>query len=337
MDQMAEMVETMGKRLQTRRIGHANMFVKHDGLEESVGFYRDVVGLEVVRREPEIAAALLSCGQTHHDVAVVEVAEEARLGADGSVQIAASRARKTGMNHFGWETNNEADLVEAHAFAMERGIKIHKAVDHQISRSLYVFDPDGHLNEWYADIMADWRRVLNPEETHLVTTTWEVGNDTPKTEQLFHVDPPIVRDAAAVFHPLGFSHSVIVARNFERMLEHYVEFAGLQDIYPGNDDIRFLGGSLGKLDLVLVRRNDEQPSGIHHISFLVESEADLAASIEALMASGFTAEKEIDAPHKRSVFVRDPDDMLIEFHVPRSGAYPGVEALAGDPAAPYVV
>lgn len=248
-----------------------------------------------------------------------------------------SQARKPGMNHFGWETTNEEELVAAHDFALERGIKIHKTVDHQISRSLYVFDPDGHLNEWYADIMADWRRVLNPDETDLVTTTWNVGSGEPKTDRLYHENPPIVRDDQAVFHPLGFTHSVIVARNFERMLEHYTEFGGLTDIYPGNEDVRFLGGSVGKLDLVLVRRSDDLSPGVHHISFRVESEADLASSVERLAKRGIVPERIVDAAHKYGIFLRDPDDMLVEFQVPREGAYPAAAAREDITAAIYGV
>src|SRR5579872_4615226 len=124
-----------------RRLAHANIFVGQ--LERSLDFYHDVCGLEMVGTEPGIRAGFLTNGNTHHDIGCVEVATTARIGRDGHVQVPKGRGRQPGMNHFGWEMECEADLVDAYRRARDAGLKIHRTVDHQISHSIYLFDPDG--------------------------------------------------------------------------------------------------------------------------------------------------------------------------------------------------
>ena len=60
-----------GIKFRPRRLGHVNLTVSD--LERSMAFYTRVLGIEEVRREPDIKAGFLSNGNTHHDVALVEV------------------------------------------------------------------------------------------------------------------------------------------------------------------------------------------------------------------------------------------------------------------------
>src|SRR5688572_20971671 len=89
-----------------RRLAHANLYVRD--LEESERFYVDVCGLNVVFREPAIHAIFLSNGSSHHDVAIMEVSRDAKPG-DGE-----RRRAKPGLNHLGFEMENEKALVDAY-------------------------------------------------------------------------------------------------------------------------------------------------------------------------------------------------------------------------------
>ena len=61
---------TQAVRFRPRRLGHANLWV--GDLEATSGFYNRVLGLEEVRREPEITASFLSNGNTHHDLGLLQ-------------------------------------------------------------------------------------------------------------------------------------------------------------------------------------------------------------------------------------------------------------------------
>lgn len=61
-------------------------------MEDSVDFYLNVCGLTLVFREPGIQTVLLSNGDSHHDIALMGVSAEARIGA-GRAGPGAARTR----------------------------------------------------------------------------------------------------------------------------------------------------------------------------------------------------------------------------------------------------
>lgn len=310
-----------------RRLTHANIFVGN--LERSLDFYINVCGLEDVGREPGIRAGFVSNGNTHHDVGCVEVAAHARVGRDGHVQVPKGRGREPGMNHYGWELANEVELVEAHRRARAVGLKIHRTVDHQISRSVYVFDPDGGLHEFYADETKDWRRILKGGDLDLITGHWNPGEPAPSAEPKYDASPKLRRVPNAVFHGQRIVHAVMIARNFPRMRRFFAEVAGLKQMYEAKDhSFVCYAGKAGRYDLALFQAKPGQRHGLHHYSFEVESEADLDAGEAALRRRGGTVELSLDLKSKRSVFVRDPDGILVELCRPRTVDFAEIEAAA---------
>jgi catechol 2,3-dioxygenase len=152
-------------RFHPRRLGHANLFVSD--LDRSMRFYHAVCGLEEVRREPAIRIGFLSNGNTHHDVGLVQSSTARRVGRGGFVMSRGDR-RATGLNHLGFEMENEAELVEAYRRTTACGVEIDRTVDHLISRSVYLPDPEGNVLEFYADVTKDWRSIFCPEREDLV-------------------------------------------------------------------------------------------------------------------------------------------------------------------------
>ena len=300
-----------------RRIGHANLFVGE--LERSMHFYNRVAGFEEVFREPHMPAGFLSNGNTHHDLGLIQVQKgEQVVGRDGHVQIPTGRGIEAGLNHFGWEMECEQDLADAHSRAAEAGLDVHRKVDHQISHSIYVFDPDGNLNEFYADMMEDWRQVFHGSEGEAITGGWDPESGDHLTEGLYHENFELRRVDDALIHPVRFTSAVLLTKNFEAMVDFYSEVAGLDVKHrtPDGTIICFAGPKANHgVDISLVKQSGEP--AVHHYSYEVATEDELDRAETALADAGVAIDKKIDHATKRSVFVRDPDDMLCEFFVPR--------------------
>jgi catechol 2,3-dioxygenase len=319
-----------------RRLGHANLFVS--ALERSMAFYNKVAGLEEVRREPGIAAGFLTNGNTHHDVGMIQVTTEARTGVGGHMQIPRGRGKEPGLNHLGWEMENEAELVAAYRRALEAGVRIHRRANHQISHSIYVFDPDGNLNEFYADALKDWRSIFNPSRDDLVTSEWEVDTIAePDREPKYDTNPDLRKVPDAVLHPLRIASAVRVARNYPRMVDFYHEVGGLTPRrIQGRPEASVLAGKLGRPDLVIFPKADGLEAGLHHVTFELALESDIASASDRLRSAGVAIELEIDNEDKRSLFLRDPDGLRLEFCCRRRE---GIGSFAGQPKhlAPFYV
>ena len=119
------------------RLGHVVMNVTD--LEASIDFYTKVVGLEVVARGRDGTVAFLSLGRQHHDLALAQRATGARPTPD-----------QPGLVHMAWRLDDFAALQAAHAELSEAGIAI-EPIQHNITNSLYMRDPDGHVVELYCD------------------------------------------------------------------------------------------------------------------------------------------------------------------------------------------
>ncbi len=129
-------------------LGHVVFYVRD--LERSLGFYADVVGLEVKGRLFNNRAVLLSGGRTHHELLLIQVGE-----APGPL-----KGRRIGLYHVGWKVGESLDALRA---ARDRcnaaDWPIQGMSDHTVSQSLYLQDPDGNEVELFVDDPdIDWRQ-----------------------------------------------------------------------------------------------------------------------------------------------------------------------------------
>jgi catechol 2,3-dioxygenase len=332
---MPDTLEKTAARFAPRRLGHANLFV--GALDRSMRFYVDVCGIEEVRREPGIAAGFLSNGNTHHDVGLMQASGEVRLGRGGHVQVSSGRGHAAGLNHFGWEMDTEAALVAAWKRAKAANVEIHRLTDHQLSHSVYLFDPEGNLHEFYADSLKDWRSIFNPSRDDLISGDWNPEAAAPMQEPNWDPHPERRRVEDAVFHPVRISHAGLVVQDLERMRRFFTEVGGLEPVEGGEAEgiVLLRGFAAAGPSLALIAARDGAAPGLHHASYEVADEEELLASERAAREKGVEIELILDRPAKRSVFVRDPDRMLIEFFARRDGAR---EDLTRAPAAlrPYL-
>jgi catechol 2,3-dioxygenase len=225
------------------------------------------------------------------------------------------------MHHFSLELENERDLVDGFHQAREAGFTFDVTLSADVSRSCYGNDPDGNRFEVYADVKPDWRS----QRSGVVAgdnVRWTPGETEPVTESCYPVDPEIIVVSDAIFHPKRVSHVVLVAKDYAAMVQHYTALIGLHPLLGGIDDhYVVLGGSLGEETLTLVRSDGRRTPGLHHFGMEIADEAEFDAANARLRASGYQAEFEIDHSTRHSLYMRDPNNQLIQFYVNRSVDY----------------
>ena len=145
------------------RIGHVNLKVAD--LDRSLAFYEGVLGFKVTKRIGD-QAAFLAYGDYHHDICVNTW--ESRNGSQPAKGT-------TGLFHLAIVYSTRALLRDAYLRLVAAGIAIDNAVDHGVSESLYLRDPDQNGVELYWDRPAEvwWgdagelkmtHRPIDPEE-----------------------------------------------------------------------------------------------------------------------------------------------------------------------------
>jgi catechol 2,3-dioxygenase-like lactoylglutathione lyase family enzyme len=118
------------------RLNHAVLYVRD--VEESVAFYRDVLGFRRVDMTPDGfagAAFLQAPGSTNdHDLGLFEIGEAAGASLAGRATV--------GLYHLAWELETLDDL-EAVAQKLSAAGALVGASDHGTTKSLYGRDPNG--------------------------------------------------------------------------------------------------------------------------------------------------------------------------------------------------
>ena len=121
-------------------LGHVVFYVKD--LEQSLAFYRDLLGFKEVGRIFNGAAAALTSGRTHHELLLIQVGD-----APGPPS-----GRHRGLYHIGFKVGNNLDELRAAKRELEQAaVTIDGMSDHTVSQSLYLRDPDGNEVELYVD------------------------------------------------------------------------------------------------------------------------------------------------------------------------------------------
>jgi catechol 2,3-dioxygenase len=300
-----------------RRLVHANLFVSD--LERSMTFYQKVCGLREVFREEAIQAGFLSNGNTHHDLALMQASGQKRVGRDGFVQLDGGRGTKAGLNHFGFEMENERALVEAFKRARDAGVKVDRTADHQISRSAYLSDPDGNVLEFYADATDDWKEVFKSAGGGLITGAWDPGSIEGDTRRKYRTKPEFKSAAGAAFKPRRIRHAVLAVEKFDEAVKFYEDVIGLSRLAARDGYVSF-AGTTGGYDIGILRAGPEVPRGLHHLGFEMSSEDDMNAAISALEQLGIQPAGRRDDAGRLSVAISDPDGIRLEFFFDRMPA-----------------
>lgn len=142
----------MSENENNRPVGWGHAVLKVRSLERSERFYTEDIGFRVVGRRAGMC--FLSLGRQHHDLALYEAGPRALMPGAGNL----------GVVHLAFAMESENALREFYAFLKGRA-QILGAVDHVVSRSFYITDPDGYIIEFYADAPhEEWHDIPNPFE-----------------------------------------------------------------------------------------------------------------------------------------------------------------------------
>src|SRR5256712_3650938 len=124
------------------------------GLEVSPRFWTEIMGFRCVaelkpipgRQRPKMRfySGLDAQGEvTHHDLALAEVPQ-----ADGSAGAHREpwdmQPRRVGLNHVAIAWPDRESWLKQVAFLQEKGVPFHRRVNHGMTHSVYISDPDGH-------------------------------------------------------------------------------------------------------------------------------------------------------------------------------------------------
>ena len=126
-------------------LGHVVIKVRNQ--EKAEAFYNGVLGLPIAARLEAMKMTFFSLGN-HHDFAIAAVGDDASAAPDQS----------PGLMHVAFKIGNSLDeLREAKAYLESAGIRAFP-MDHEVSQSLYLDDPDGNTIELYVDASDIWKR-----------------------------------------------------------------------------------------------------------------------------------------------------------------------------------
>ena len=131
--------------MKIKSLGH--VVVQVTNLERAERFYGDLLGMPVCAHYDEdgMKMAFFSLGN-HHDFAVMEVNGEVSRGENA-----------TGLHHVAFNIGTTLDeLREAKAKLDAAGVDS-DPIDHEVTKSLYLADPDGNGIELYIDASDSWR------------------------------------------------------------------------------------------------------------------------------------------------------------------------------------
>ncbi|MBA3423166.1 MAG: VOC family protein [Rubrobacteraceae bacterium] len=120
-------------------IGHVHLKVAN--IERALGFYRDILGFEVMQWYGE-DAVFLSAGGYHHHIG---------LNTWESRGAPPAPRRSAGLFHLAILYPERRDLAQALRWIIEAEYPVDGASDHGVSEALYLRDPDGNGVELYSD------------------------------------------------------------------------------------------------------------------------------------------------------------------------------------------
>ncbi|MEN9920757.1 MAG: hypothetical protein RL538_650 [Candidatus Parcubacteria bacterium] len=139
------------------RVGHIHLTVSNLG--RSLGFYRDLLGFEVVTTYGD-SAVFLSAGGYHHHIGLNTWAGE------GVPPVPHGYA---GMYHVAFLYPTRKELAKALKTLIDANYPIEGFADHGVSEAVYLRDPDNNGVELYVDRPKEsWPR--NPDGTIAMTT-----------------------------------------------------------------------------------------------------------------------------------------------------------------------
>ena len=131
-------------------LGHVNLHVRN--AEKSRQWYEDLLGLHTYTIRPGWAAFMSADLDQSHEIAPVEVGDDAEGPREGQV----------GLNHMAWRMETLDDLKELYHRIKDKNVPIKQVSDHGVSLGIYITDPDGNgIEVYYEAPRNEWHSQEN--------------------------------------------------------------------------------------------------------------------------------------------------------------------------------
>ncbi|OAI44083.1 hypothetical protein AYO38_02320 [bacterium SCGC AG-212-C10] len=131
--------------MQIKELGHAVIKVRNQDKAEA--FYNGVLGLPIAARHPTMPMTFFTLGN-HHDFAILATGDDAPQ----------AERNAPGLFHVAFKVGESLDELRGVRDDLNAaGVKIDATIDHVVSQSLYLRDPDGNGIELYVDGSDVWK------------------------------------------------------------------------------------------------------------------------------------------------------------------------------------
>ena len=131
--------------MKVQALGHAVLKVRNQ--ERAEQFYNGVLGIPIAARHETMPMTFFTLGN-HHDLAVLAVGDDAPDAPQNA----------PGLYHIALKVGDSLeDLREVKEHLERSGVTIDRTIDHTVSQSIYLRDPDGNGVELYVDGSDVWK------------------------------------------------------------------------------------------------------------------------------------------------------------------------------------
>lgn len=145
--------------VQPQGISHLVLNVRD--LERSHRFYTEMLGFRQVGEIERLRMRFYAgSGGNHHDLALMQLPRPEEAGEPGRFRLA--NPTTAGLNHVAIRMPDEAALMTLFEHLKRNGYPVELRIDHGMSKSVYIADPDGNGIELMCDLPRElWEDDIN--------------------------------------------------------------------------------------------------------------------------------------------------------------------------------
>ena len=154
--------------IKANKLGHVVLNVSD--AQASKGFYNRVLGLEVASENEAGDIIFLSLGEDHHDLALFQNATGPQPD-----------KTQPGLVHMAWRLEDFTAVRSAYKELKSQGIEADEVIQHNVTQSIYISDPDGNTVELYCDRWENGLEVMNTQGSMSRLMDIETGEAIPET------------------------------------------------------------------------------------------------------------------------------------------------------------
>ncbi len=157
--------------VQPAAISHLVLNVRD--VERSHRFYTEMLGFRQVGEIERLQMRFYAGnGGNHHDLALMQLPNPETAGEPGTFRLA--KPTTAGLNHVAIRMPDEAALMTLFAHLKQNGYPVEMRIDHGMSKSVYIADPDGNGLELMCDLPRElWEDDINKALNHAVALPLE--------------------------------------------------------------------------------------------------------------------------------------------------------------------